>query len=417
MSLLCTKKNDFASFLCVKETRAMEERTAKSALSPGSSTTASAENSAAATAAESPRGAEPKQGRHLGPRTQLTQQKLDLIRREYAPDSCNHCAKAHGSLKRCTGCKIAHYCSKECQAKDWQRRHKSHYKQVRKLLSENGAEPGSFSDRISKAGKRFGVRKVRSTPIDRDAVVYYPRMCLLDTCQILIGCYSVIPEYHALTFLDAEGGYQRERALHYNGYDSPISVCVCETDEANIIVVSVLYMDEQRDITSHRVEMFSDFPQKKLPFYTYRDQDKSRRLQDLHFFDGKLLVSSWGTILEFHIDVASLQPTGHQIPVGSDVSKVRSMCGLMWQETKAVVAQYEDKRGYYTVSCVAFTGTKLWQLGGLNGAQLDGTLFLPDDVCTDEKGHIFAADPASMRVVVIFDDLKMQTLFRAPGRV
>ena len=67
----------------------------------------------------------------------FSRQKLALIQCEYDPKSCG-CCKKSGSLvqlKNCTGCKTAKYCSKDCQAKDWKRNHKSHCKEIQRLNS------------------------------------------------------------------------------------------------------------------------------------------------------------------------------------------------------------------------------------------------------------------------------------------
>ena len=51
------------------------------------------------------------------------QTKLSEIREKYNSKACSHCAKAKGDLKRCSGCKVAKYCSHECQKRDWMAKH------------------------------------------------------------------------------------------------------------------------------------------------------------------------------------------------------------------------------------------------------------------------------------------------------
>ena len=70
-----------------------------------------------------------KSARSLGT---FSRQKLALIQGEYDPKHCNNCGK-DGSLQNCTKCKVAMYCSKECQVKDWEKKHKTHCKEIRRL--------------------------------------------------------------------------------------------------------------------------------------------------------------------------------------------------------------------------------------------------------------------------------------------
>ena len=46
-------------------------------------------------------------------------------------DSCG----ATASLKKCSACKVAHYCSKECQVKDWKETHRRFCKAIPDFLS------------------------------------------------------------------------------------------------------------------------------------------------------------------------------------------------------------------------------------------------------------------------------------------
>ena len=38
---------------------------------------------------------------------------------------CDNCLKTSSNMKRCKGCNIAKYCSRDCQANDWKVRHKA----------------------------------------------------------------------------------------------------------------------------------------------------------------------------------------------------------------------------------------------------------------------------------------------------
>ena len=65
----------------------------------------------------------------------FSRQKLALVQCEYDPKRCGFCEKIFPltELRRCTKCKTAKYCSKECQTEDWEQRHKKHCKEIRRL--------------------------------------------------------------------------------------------------------------------------------------------------------------------------------------------------------------------------------------------------------------------------------------------
>ena len=65
----------------------------------------------------------------------FSRQKLALLQCEYDPKRCSHCKEPATSkkLKACSKCLTAQYCSKECQIKDWETKHKVHCKEIRRM--------------------------------------------------------------------------------------------------------------------------------------------------------------------------------------------------------------------------------------------------------------------------------------------
>ncbi len=69
--------------------------------------------------------------------------------------SCRHCnttATAGRRIKKCTGCGVTGYCSKECQSAHWQAVHKMECKALQEVgeLEMNGGSKGALMERIEK---------------------------------------------------------------------------------------------------------------------------------------------------------------------------------------------------------------------------------------------------------------------------
>ena len=60
----------------------------------------------------------------------FSRQKLALLQCEYDPKSCSGCGRPSARSQQCVKCKIAKYCGKECQRKDWKAKHKRHCKEI-----------------------------------------------------------------------------------------------------------------------------------------------------------------------------------------------------------------------------------------------------------------------------------------------
>ena len=138
-------------------------------------------------------------------------------------------------------------------------------------------------------------------------------------------------------------------------------------------------------------------------------------------FEGKLYMANKTEecVMEFHTSSTELVPTG--LTLSTDIPKidfVQSMCVTRLQskagKPKIIVLQYRDYKNESAMLCMDFKGEHLWTIIDL---QLDGMVLQPSDLCTDHRGHIFAGDPNSNRVIMIKEDLTIETLIRTPEQV
>ena len=112
----------------------------------------------------------------------FSRQKLALIQCEYDPKCCSHCKKpasteSSGDLKSCSKCKTAKYCSRDCQIKDWQSKHRVHCNEIIRLQAMIGKDEVNVSRPIS-TGDSYLHATMDDNPwlIDRNIEFY--NMCI-----------------------------------------------------------------------------------------------------------------------------------------------------------------------------------------------------------------------------------------------
>ena len=345
----------------------------------------------------------------------FSRQKLALLSCEYDPKRCSGCNKVGAALKRCVKCKTAYYCSKQCQGKDWGERHKTHCKEIRRL--QGNLQPRTLREDVWLLSLE---------------VTFYPRMCLWEDNQIVKGIASW-EDITSVIFYSENGEKLSGRSFPWQSIVR--GPCVCHTNTGKYIALAITPDDESQPVQPDRIEMYT-FDLKL--HYTYTGE-KNGCFGTLDYFDGLLLVcNDKSKILMFDVSSFPITPAGNPIPIGFTV---RSICSTFLKSTKVIIMTHEDKEGFYTMTCINYSGDKLWQLGGLfeGGMTVDNTMylskddlrlyakewqkggmddrFLPDDACVDDRGYIFAANPASLQVVVIKEDLIPKAVFQAPGRV
>ena len=322
----------------------------------------------------------------------FSRQKLALLQSKYDPKRCSGCDKVCANLQRCVKCKTAYYCSRECQAGDWYKRHKSHCKEIRRL-TEN------VEGRVTEQNKWYLLQELR----------YHPKMCLWNDIQIVqanMGGQDII----TMASYNKEGVHLRSmRFCMYSIIRGPV-ICKMETGKYIVLTINDDFDDELPD----RIEMYTlDF---KL-HYTYTGK-KYGCFGALAYFDGKLLVcDDTKKIIQFDASRLPLTPCDEPIPTGlSDERIIHGICPTVIKSTKALILICEDDLGCHALKCINYSGEKLWELGGHRGV-LDREIglrapFYPMDVCVDDRGNIFVADTSSNCVVVIKEDLKAKTIYQ-----
>ena len=141
----------------------------------------------------------------------------------------------------------------------------------------------------------------------------------------------------------------------------------------------------------------------------------------IFFYEGKLYMANKTEecIMEFDASTTDLLPTGHTISTdipGSDFVQSFIVTRLQGKEgkPKIMVIQYRNYENESGVVCMDMRGQHLWTIVNL---PLEGLIMQPSDLCADERGNIFAADPQNDRVILIKEDLSIHTLIRTPDQV
>ena len=63
----------------------------------------------------------------------FSRQKLAMLACKHDASRCSHCGKLDSNLKRCSRCKTAVYCSRDCHALDWKSKHKAECREIVRL--------------------------------------------------------------------------------------------------------------------------------------------------------------------------------------------------------------------------------------------------------------------------------------------
>ena len=63
----------------------------------------------------------------------FNRQRLSSLECRHDASHCSQCGKSDGNLKRCSRCKTAVYCSRDCQTTNWQSKHKTECREILQL--------------------------------------------------------------------------------------------------------------------------------------------------------------------------------------------------------------------------------------------------------------------------------------------
>ena len=339
-------------------------------------------------------------------------QKLAPLQCECDPKSCSGCGRPSARLQQCVKCKVAKYCGKDCQRKDWKIKHKRHCKELIRLQAilpeeETDVTLEDNESTVAVVQELYAVKCGKSWPVAL-ASMLNPKVCSWNDMFVFTGTIMEgVFEKNIFSMYDSTG-YKIDS--HQIGITEWIKdMCICCTARSVFLAVSIA-MDEDAtlDDYSDRIDFYKALTLSKGPSYSYISEPDT--IDKLDFFDERFLVYKYKEDLveEFDVSEFPMKPTGHRIRVGVDVIK---MCAMFQRGQKTLIIQYMDKYSYYAMTFLDYNGRQMWTLGGLFQMPIQFCRFHPEYICTDRKGHIFAANPAGCRVAVINKDLdQMQTL-------
>ena len=350
-------------------------------------------------------------------------QKVSVIPQENKQVSnvCSYCGKAGERFGKCAKCRVARYCSSECQAEDWKEKHCDECKELRK---SGKAERTSKNDGIDRPPKVI----LSGQPWSYQVRFLGSKMCLFKNKQIVSGLLQSDVSTSVMIY-NITIGVKEAEVCSVRKSDKATGHSIITIDNTQYIVVTLSY---------ERFELWSYPVLQSKPVYVFTTNFCS----PCHtFFDGSLLVADGMamTIREFDSSSIPFKPTGKVIPTDLVMGNmVKKMCVFFQNGEKNIVLMYNDLSDYMTPTAVltddqdAVVGYNLCgmviksfdvrgkQLWTLAKHRLDGVLISPNDVCTDDSGHVFVADRFNRRVVVLHCGQIIQSirnLIDTPGNV
>ena len=125
-------------------------------------------------------------------------QKLALLQCEYDPKRCGFCRKVSSftELKECTRCKTAKYCSKECESKDWGKRHKKDCKEIRRLQENTSNTSAEHRFTVQLSDRPHFLKRT----MDYSKLYFHEGKLLLGGFQPMEESGNFIDVYNPITF-------------------------------------------------------------------------------------------------------------------------------------------------------------------------------------------------------------------------
>ena len=322
-------------------------------------------------------------------------QKLALLQCEYDPKSCNRCSRrgTEVSLKSCIKCKTAVYCSKQCQVEDWKPRHQKHCKEIQRLQNV-----------VQNEKKHFKLVPARD-PFLLDPSMGVP----MYVCPIWGGQIVGFPLTGMITQNDTRCNV-RSCLLDDSKWRTKVlcGICTFQIGVLYYIASSVGYaQSEKTSIEIWPAPMGNQGP------YSLYEYNKQGAYKALCLSSESLLAFNLkeSRVEEFDISSVQIKPTGFTIPIKS---LLRRMCYLEQNGEKRLLYTCYDKLHTndkaFRLACVDFTGSLLWQVGGQDN-------FHPIYPCVDTIGRIWVIDIRTNRIVILRDDLKVETVLRHNGEI
>ena len=182
----------------------------------------------------------------------FSRQKLALLQSEYDPKSCSYCMKPTKGLKTCIGCRTAKYCSRECQSKDWLKKHKKHCKEMIRLKTQiDGTQPEGMSGKGLRAA-------VCDNPWFLESRLNYSGLCLYQDKLILVG--SGVNSLTIVCMCDSLTGKEEKVICRLPHKEFPHGICTLKVGDSQYIAISRSLLENLR--MEWRIEFWA-FPEVK----------------------------------------------------------------------------------------------------------------------------------------------------------
>ena len=349
----------------------------------------------------------------------FSRQKLALIQCEYDPKCCSHCNKTaidtlSGELNTCSKCKTAKYCSRDCQGKDWQEKHRAHCREIIRLKTAIEQDEAGVSRPIS-PGDAYLHAQPQGTPWRIDTNIEFYNMCIHRGKMFPMG-FNVKTFNRVVCMYDAITGVNEGVVCRMAAQETVVGLCAVEVSESRRYLVVTHAEDEFK---AWRMDFWAYPELATAPAYTFRA--KPYAIGVIHFSDAHLLVVNAlrQEVEEFDVTSFPVKRTGKRIPTGLVpwTNQIRNMWVMrtrQQQEKHILLNYFINDNIESALKCVDFSGHQLWEV---RGQSLGGISFQPEDACADEEGHVFTVDSRGNRVVVIKPDLSLQVLVTTPGVV
>ena len=287
----------------------------------------------------------------------FSRQKLALLQSGYIPRRCNCCDKTapDAKLKQCSKCKTAKYCSKECQKKDLDTKHKSHCKEIRRLL-----------EIINK--KDITKRSVVNLSLSVD------EGHMLQSSNRFFNMYI-----RGQTFLFHSGGtfplgiiaLQNHKTLQIEevlcnvpaGHQC-FGVEVCDVTGKQYMAT---LMGLPKTLWPHyKVGLMSLHTYSERPLYTYKSKPQRYQYGPICILDGTLLIVYNETKCAIELDVKNIPFKETELILQMGVrfeDEVQNVSAMKRGNEKRLIIQYKDKMSDSYIKCIDYQSQELWKFG------------------------------------------------------
>ena len=328
--------------------------------------------------------------------TKFYRDKLVSLEEKYSTKRCNKCRKRVMRPKTCSKCAVAMYCSKNCQTRDWENYHKNDCKEIKKLRENIIKQEENDEFRVAKLCKA-----THSGEPWRLGNILFNGMCFYDDKFILIGCKPPISNYNIiLSVYDNTTGricFSQE-GLMVNGIRT-VSIGSKQYIAASIV---------EPLVAPPRLELWTYPSLSKIPVHVYKADSKTFSFHLLKYFEGNLFVADMmrNTIRVFDVTSPKILPTNTEVRIGTgNMSMAPSLAVIKERGEKMLIYVYSDAKHVSAIRCMnLFSGQEMWEIGQLYRPIVDGKPFVPIDLCSDDKGHVFIVDSEKSCIFQLMKD-------------